>query len=363
MKPRNWFLNTPLYAAIACWLFGGVFPNAVWADSRTVESAAVVLDEMMALPVKQIPNALLANAEGVAIIPRVLKVGLVAGVQHGSGVVLLREKDGSWGLPRFITITGGSVGWQIGAQATDFVLVFKTKRSVEGLLEGKFKIGADIAAAAGPVGRRAEASTDSELKAEIYSYSRSRGLFAGVSLDGSVLQLDRDSETAFYGRPEDNAGGAREAPRSAVKLIQVLTQYTAALPATPVEPQPPAPPTAAGADAGLDRAESLRRQTAQASLQLATRLDPAWRSFLALPAGVYEQGAAVDSAALQIAVDRYQTVARDPRYQTLANSREFVVLHEALQQYAASISRTTEQKFSLPPPPQADGPRLAPPRR
>jgi lipid-binding SYLF domain-containing protein len=363
MKPQSRFFKIRLGAAIACWLFCGVLSNAACADSRTVESAAVVLDEMMALPVKQIPNALLANAEGVAIIPRVLKVGLVAGVQHGSGVVLLREKDGSWGLPRFITITGGSVGWQIGAQATDFVLVFKTKRSVEGLLEGKFKIGADIAAAAGPVGRRAEASTDSELKAEIYSYSRSRGLFAGVSLDGSVLQLDRDSETAFYGRPEDNPGGMREAPRSAVKLIQVLTQYTAALPAAPVEPQPNIPQNLAGSEAVMDRAESLRRQAAQASLQLSTRLDPAWRTFLALPAGVYEQGAAVDSAALQIAVDRFQTVARDPRYQSLASSREFVALYETLQLYAANISRPTEPKFSLPPPPQADGPQLAPPRR
>jgi lipid-binding SYLF domain-containing protein len=127
---------------------------------RTVESATSVLKEFLDLQVKGIPASLLADAHGVAIVPDVIKVGLVVGGQRGKGVVVVRERDGSWRAPTFITLTGGSIGWQVGAQSTDFVLVFKSQKSVDGLLNGKFTIGADAAAAAGPVGRRAGAATD-----------------------------------------------------------------------------------------------------------------------------------------------------------------------------------------------------------
>ena len=152
-----------------------------------VGSACQVLHEIMAIPARGIPMSLLADAQGIAIVPNLLKGGFVVGVRHGRGVIVVRDDNGQWRPPTFITITGGSVGWQIGVQATDLVLVFKTKTGVESLMRGKFTIGGGVAAAAGPVGRQAEAGTDARLRAEIFSYSRSRGLFAGVALDGSVI--------------------------------------------------------------------------------------------------------------------------------------------------------------------------------
>jgi lipid-binding SYLF domain-containing protein len=202
-------------------------------ESTRVESAIEVMDKIMEIPEKAIPPTLLANAQGIAIIPGVIKVGLILGGQYGNGVLLVRGKDGNWSNPVFVTLMSGSVGWQIGAQATDFVIVFKSPRSVEGIMKGKYILGADAAVAAGPVGRRAEASTDVELKAEIYSYSRSRGLFAGISLEGSSLQIDHESNAAFYGKGDVRPSAVLEgkevkAPPDAEKLKATLEKYTPA---------------------------------------------------------------------------------------------------------------------------------------
>lgn len=164
-----------------------------------VELAGVILDEIMQIPEKGIPPNLLANAAGIAVIPNVLKVGLVVGGRFGRGVLVLRNEQGGWSNPVFISLTGGSFGWQIGAQSTDVILVFKSKRSIAGILTGKFTLGADAAVAAGPVGRNMSGAVDTTLRAEIYSYSRSRGLFAGVSLEGSVLQIDDEANRTYYG--------------------------------------------------------------------------------------------------------------------------------------------------------------------
>lgn len=175
-------------------------------EAKKISEATGVVKEIMAIPEKGIPPALLKNAYGIAVIPGVIKLGFIIGGRHGSGVLMVRDKDGKWGNPVFVSITGGGIGWQIGAQSTDVILVFKSKRSVEGLKKGKFTLGADAAVAAGPVGRNLEAATDVKLKAEIYSYSRSRGLFAGVSLEGAALQIDDDADAAFYGKPGIRAG-------------------------------------------------------------------------------------------------------------------------------------------------------------
>jgi len=173
-------------------------PMAASEETKRVESAAEVLSKIMEIPESAIPPALLANAQGIAVIPSVIKVGFVVGGQYGRGVLAVRGKGGAWSNPVFITLMSGSVGWQIGAESTDFVLVFKTPRSIEGIMKGKYTLGADAAVAAGPVGRLAKAATDIEMKAEIYSYSRSRGLFAGISLEGSSLQVDDKSNAAYY---------------------------------------------------------------------------------------------------------------------------------------------------------------------
>jgi lipid-binding SYLF domain-containing protein len=174
--------------------------RAASRDSEIVDSASEVLDAFSNLHLKGIPPSLLKDAEGIAIIPGVIKAGFVIGGRHGRGVLLTRGADGSWARPLFITLSGGSVGWQVGVQSTDSILVFKTKNSLDRVVNGKGKLtlGADVAIAAGPLGRQAEAGTDGQLKAEIYSYSRSRGLFAGASLEGGVLLLDGKGTDAYY---------------------------------------------------------------------------------------------------------------------------------------------------------------------
>ncbi|WP_345107219.1 lipid-binding SYLF domain-containing protein [Mucilaginibacter panaciglaebae] len=147
---------------------------------------------------ESIPHQLMSEYEGVVIIPGLLNAGLGVGAKRGKGVALVKLPDGKWSDPVFITLTGGSVGLQIGVQSTDLVLVFRHKGVLAKVKNGDFTIGGDISAAAGPVGRSSQATTDYKLEAEVYSYSRSRGLFAGISIHGSNLAIDKDANHAFY---------------------------------------------------------------------------------------------------------------------------------------------------------------------
>ena len=176
-------------------------PSAIAArkEDQRASNAVQVLDEIMRMPEQAIPSRMLQSAHAIAVIPSVVKAGLVVGGRHGKGLISVRAEDGTWSHPSYISLTGGSIGFQAGVQSTDVVLVFRTARGVDSIVHGKFTLGADAAVAAGPVGRSAEASTDGQLKAEIYSYSRSRGLFAGVALDGAVLSIDHDSNETVYG--------------------------------------------------------------------------------------------------------------------------------------------------------------------
>jgi lipid-binding SYLF domain-containing protein len=209
------FAFSPLYA-------GG---NEV----EKVNDAIKVLEEIMEIPEQGIPPALLNDSHGIAIIPGVIKAGFIIGGRHGRGVVVLRDGE-VWSNPSFVSITGGSIGWQIGAESIDVILVFKSKRSIDNMIKGKFTLGADASIAAGPVGRQAEAATDVTLKAEIYSYSRSRGLFAGISLEGAALSIDEEANADFYGRKEVHAGdifeGRVKAPPVAESLKAALRKYT-----------------------------------------------------------------------------------------------------------------------------------------
>jgi lipid-binding SYLF domain-containing protein len=135
---------------------------------------------------------------GIAVVPNVVKVGAVVGGRRGSGVMVVRDANGRFCDPIMISLTGGSIGWQLGVQSTDVVLVFTTKQGIEGITDGKMTLGADASVAAGPVGRAASAATDQTFSAEVYSYSRNRGLFAGVSLDGSVIAIDRKGNNKLY---------------------------------------------------------------------------------------------------------------------------------------------------------------------
>lgn len=195
------------------------------------QNAVRVLGEIMQAPDKAIPQDLLRDAKAIAVIPDMVKAGFIFGGRRGEGLISVKTADGTWSNPSFITMTGGSVGFQIGVSSTDVVLVFRTQRGVDSIVNGKFTLGADAAAAAGPVGRNASASTDGQFKAEIYSYSRSRGLFAGVALDGSALRIDYDANAAIYGAGITPRrifeGGVSNVPSAVVDFRDRLEEYTA----------------------------------------------------------------------------------------------------------------------------------------
>ncbi|HTM33085.1 MAG TPA: lipid-binding SYLF domain-containing protein [Vicinamibacterales bacterium] len=159
-----------------------------------------VLQEIMDAGDQSVPRSIMQKAEGIAIFPSLLKGGFIVGGQHGRGVLSAKDpKTGAWSSPAFLTINGGSIGAQIGGQAVDLLLVVQNRRGLEQLVNNQFKIGADASVAAGPVGRDTSASTDIQMRAQILSYSRTRGLFAGVTLNGSTIRQDRDANDRFYG--------------------------------------------------------------------------------------------------------------------------------------------------------------------
>jgi len=332
-------------------------PAVARSDAQTIRASQEVLEQFLDLSVKQIPESLLAEAHGVAIIPDVIKVGFVLGGQRGKGVVIIREPDGSWRAPLFVTLTGGSIGWQAGAQSTDLVLVFKTPQSVQGLLKGKFTLGADAAVAAGPVGRRAEAATDVGLKAEIYSYSRSRGLFAGISIDGSALQVDDEANLAYYGAVRAN-GNSPPPPKAAMKLVQLVANActlpgaapaggpASAIEAIPTPALQPAQP--------LPEADTLRTELARSMGSLSPLLDDNWRRYLALPAEVHQSGRHASPAALQATLQRFDSITKDSRYRALADRGEFQATYGLLQAYASTLSADGRAQLALPPPPASN---------
>jgi len=198
MKRRQW-----LYAFVTVLVFGLAFHSApVFAQSTEVERAqqsAAVLDAMMAMP-EGIPEELMTRANGIAVIPHVVKGALGIGGRYGKGLMSQRDAGGKWLPPTFVEIGGASAGFQIGVEATDLVLVFLDAKGINSLLSGKVTLGADATVAAGPVGRKASAGTDIKLNAAIYSYSRSKGLFAGVSLDGAAITIDDSANQKAYGK-------------------------------------------------------------------------------------------------------------------------------------------------------------------
>lgn len=211
---------------------------AATREERRVADAADVIDQLVRIPEKGIPPALLGRAYAVAVIPNVVKVGFGIGARRGKGIVVVRQDDSSWSNPAFITMTGGSIGWQVGAQSTDVILVFRTRRGVENIANGKLTLGADASVAAGPVGRHTSIATDIRFQAEVVSYSRSRGLFAGVAFEGAGITMDRKANAAFYGStsmsPEKIfVSSPNIAPDIANKFVQTLTAQTARLPTKP----------------------------------------------------------------------------------------------------------------------------------
>jgi lipid-binding SYLF domain-containing protein len=399
MKRRQWTCVLTSAALMAIFAMSPV--RGQGREASLVDASTAVLNEFMAIPAEGIPRSMISSAEGLVIIPGMFKLGFVAGVRHGNGIVVIRDQNGAWGPPNFVTMTGGSVGWQVGVQATDVILVFKTRKSVAGLLNGKFTIGADAAAAAGPVGRQASAATDAQLRAEILSYSRSRGLFAGVSLDGSALQVDHTASQNYYRQAGMNPDGTplvagAQLPPSAGRLLTQLATYSGGAiaapsglpPAGPANTMPsaaagglpgstpatanPWPPAVgqpsmpgafpAGAPVGAGGAppasqpmagqvEATRQNLVASAKQLGSLLDDQWRGYLALPTDIFTGAKLPSPAALDQTLMRFESIARDPRYQILNERNEFKQVLSLLQQYKQQVSAFASPLGQLPAPP------------
>ncbi|HVW98799.1 MAG TPA: lipid-binding SYLF domain-containing protein [Mucilaginibacter sp.] len=195
MKTRR-FLSIPVILSVFLLLISATIDGS--KETERLHAASNVLLDFGKMK-ESIPHNLLSECQGVVIIPKLINAGLIVGAKRGKGVAMVRLDDGKWSDPVFVTMTGGSIGAQIGVQSVDLVLVFRHKGVLAKVKNGDFTVGGDASAAAGPVGRSTSANTDYKLDAEIYSYSRSRGLFAGISINGSNLAIDKSSNANFYG--------------------------------------------------------------------------------------------------------------------------------------------------------------------
>jgi lipid-binding SYLF domain-containing protein len=346
-------------------------------QEQTIQAASAVLNETMSTPGNRIPQAMLSDAHGVAIIPNVIKGGFVVGARHGRGVLFIREADGVWHAPVFITLTGGNIGWQAGLQSSDIILVFKTQQSIQGILSGKLTLGADAAAAAGPVGRQTAMATDGKLSAEIYTYSRSRGLFAGVSIDGSVLRIDQLATGAYY--QSSTPGQPMVIPASAQQLTQAVAAYAGSTIPTPADPGVPTTPGTAslpGAPSipgappgnvqplpvpalqhGAKDEDVLRNQLTQLAPQLYELIDDQWKQYLALPSSMFLTGPHPSAAEITETLQRFDRVATDPAFAQLAARPEFQSVYGLLKHYQQALT-SVATSVNLPPPPSSGAPAI-----
>ncbi|MFM7927714.1 MAG: lipid-binding SYLF domain-containing protein, partial [Pirellula sp.] len=354
-KHEEILMNSPARSTTIRWLqsiaymlvtatLAPLFPATLMGQMRpdeVIAQSSQLLTETMSQPLAKVPRAMIENAHGVAIIPNVVKGSFIVGARHGKGVLFVREPNGTWHAPVFITLTGGNIGWQVGVQSSDIILVFKTDRSIQGVLNGKLTLGADVAAAAGPVGRSGGVGTDGQLQAEIYTYSRSRGLFAGVSIDGSALQVDRIATGAYYQISSINQTPV--VPPAAQQLTETVAKYAEQI------VQGNATPASAKA-VGATESEVVRGQIVQLAPALFDLLDPQWKEYLGLPAWMFLGGAAPNPEEVKTILGRYESVSKDPRFATLAARPEFQSVLSLLKHYNETLA-PTRQALQLPPPP------------
>ncbi len=224
-------------------LFAFTLPSFATDHDKVVgrlDEAASVLDDIMGAKDSGIPDEIISNSKCIAIVPSFLKGGFVVGGSYGKGVATCRTESGAWSAPAMFRMEGGSFGLQIGGEAVDLIMVIMNDRGMERLLASKFKLGADASAAAGPVGRHADASTDWKLRAEVLTYSRSRGVFAGISLNGSTIRQDKDDTRELYGRMvrfRTSLTGQIPVPQDAEKFVSTVSKYAGG----PRTMQPPPP--------------------------------------------------------------------------------------------------------------------------
>jgi len=335
------------FAGFVLSMYPVVPAQAAWfSEQETVRRASAALEQIMAAPARGIPRQLLSNAQAVVIVPQMKSGAFIVGIRKGRGVLVVRENNGFWRAPQFVEMTGGSVGWQAGVQSSDVILVFRSRKSLDNLMQGKLTIGVDASVAAGPVGRQVAAATDLDLSAEIYSYSRSRGAFVGVSIDGTVLKSDPQASARYYGQ-------SGNVPPEAGRLIGQLAAYAGVNQVAETPLNLPAVPAAVPFT-------GIQRQLIEASEQLFAILDPTWHEYLALPQEVY-QAEPIESklfARLDACLQRYESVAANPQYSALTTRPEFQLVLVSLRQSAAP---PPADRITLPPPPvgaQSSGPEF-----
>lgn len=209
--------------AVAAAAFAGDEENQA---ANRVKAASMVLEEIQNAPDTGIPDEVMGSADCVAVVPSMLKAGFVFGAQYGRGVASCRTAKG-WSDPAFFAVQGGSFGLQIGGQAVDLVMLIMNRKGMEHLMSSKFKLGADATVAAGPVGRHAAADTDWKMRAQVLSYSRARGVFAGLELNGAVVKMDRESTLEFYGKiqPVDETLATANNPTAALPFLTSLSKW------------------------------------------------------------------------------------------------------------------------------------------
>ena len=221
------FLLLTLIASLCSFAFGADDQPKETKAADRVQAAADVLNEIQAAPDAGIPQEVLGSAECVAVLPSMLKGGFIVGANYGRGLASCRTPKG-WSAPAFFVVTGGSLGFQIGGQAVDLIMLIMNKDGMKHLLSSQFELGADASVAAGPVGRHAQGNTDWKMRAEVLTYSRARGLFAGVSLNGAVIKQDKDSTREFYGRMvpfRTSLVGEIEPPPAANAFLTTLAKW------------------------------------------------------------------------------------------------------------------------------------------
>ncbi len=226
-------------------VFGQLQQDPAVQEVQTINASRATLDQFCGLQIESIPQGMLASAEGIAIFPNMIKGGFIFAGNYGKGVFMVRNADRSWSPPAMCAMGGGSLGFQVGVQAADIVLVFATPQSLQNLLRGnKVTLGADASVALGPIGRQANAGTDARLGAEIYSYARSRGLFLGVSVSGADLAIDNDANARLYGRfgvtPDDvfNNRGLAVRPEVVQLVVDLNTRSAVQVPVPTVSAVP-----------------------------------------------------------------------------------------------------------------------------
>jgi len=330
-------------------------------EAGVVNEATAILQELAVGTATQIPENLLASAEGVVIVPHYVRGAFVIGIAGGRGVLVVRDANHQWQAPEFITLGGGSIGWQAGVQATDLVLVFRTPKSVNNIRQGKLTLGVNASAAAGPIGRYATAATDQTAQAEILTYSKTRGLFAGVSLSGASLQVDVPATQVYY---QTIAGGPGVVPQSAISLVTELSCFSK----TVVPAAAPASLTQSNNDAISGTAStSMLPGTPAAKIRvpsgglvslenavsaLLPNVDEQWQTYLALPAD-WKNAAEIPADEVYSTLTRYEQVTTNPQFTAL---RSLPAFEQALRSLRELAAQTPQQpRLQLPPPPVVGG--------